>query len=275
MTTKFILLVRVLVLITIALSVGCANPYAKYYQDNLGGKTITQIPAYVPHDGQPAVYNTKNMDEEARTLQEDGYDCIGISSFNAGDVDSDKAFEHGKHVGAAIILIQRQYLGTLSGAAPLTTVNPSKTITSSHQGMVYGSGSYGNYFGTSTTTIPGGLTTQYIPYSVNKYDYLASYWIKTKQPILGINYSPLNDEAKKQIQSNKGVVVRVVIKKTPAFDANLLPGDIITKIGDDYVKGSEEFTDILSRYAGQEVPLEIYRSGMKKLVVVRLNQSSY
>jgi PDZ domain len=266
-------------LLAVGLFSGCAgNPYAKFYQDGIGGKAIAQVPALIPHTGDPQLYTTTDMDRDARSLIENGYGYIGQASFNAGSVDNGYAIDQARQVGAAIVLVKSRYTNTVSGAVPFTTQNPSQTVTTYHQGSVYSSGSsggYGNYFGTSTTTVPGGYTTTYIPYSVNRFDYAATFWAKVKRPVLGVKYVRLTDEAKKEIESNHGVLVDVVIKGSPAYEADILKGDIITKVGEEAVGGPEDFQGILARHVGQDVQLEVYRAGSKRLISVKLNERSF
>jgi serine protease Do len=254
---------------------GCANPYAQFYTDQLGGRSIEEFPIIDPHKGEPQLYSTNDHERDGRALLENGFVLIGYSSFNAGPVDSKNAVGHAKKVGATIVLVQSQYTNTVTGAIPYTVQNPSQTATTYHSGSVYGSGGYGSYSGTSTTTVPGGYTTHQIPYSVNRYDYAATFWAKSKPLSLGVHTNDLTDEMRRAIGSNRGVVVNVVVKGSPAFNADIMRGDIITMINDEMITDAQSFGAIVSRYAGQDVVLHTYREGRKREVVLRLNPSAY
>lgn len=258
-----------------ALLCGCANPYTQFYTDQVEGRSIRELPMLVTHDGDPQLYATADHERDGRALFENGYVLIGYSTFNAGPVDSDQAIRHAKKVGAALVLLQSQYTNTLMGTIPYTVQNPSQTVTTYHSGSVYGSGGYGGYSGTSTTTVPGGYTTHQIPYAINRYDYAATFWAKAKPLPLGVQVNDLTDDLRKQIGRNRGVVINVVVKGSPAFNADMMRGDIITKINDEIVSDAQSFGMTVARYAGQEVILQTYRDGKERNVPIRLNPSAY
>jgi hypothetical protein len=215
------------------------------------------------------------MAADARKLIENGYACIGTSSFNAAEVNSSKALAQARKLQAAIVVVQSKYRNTVSGTIPFTTQDPPQVVTTYNQGSLYGTGGYGNYYGTSTTTIPGGYSTTYIPYSVNRYDYGATFWARIKPPIFGARIKELPDEIRRQIESNRGVLVDIVIKGSPAYRADILNGDVITRINDESVNGPEHLLSFLSSHAGEEVTLEVYRSGQKRLISLRLAERPY
>ena len=86
----------------------------------------------------------------------------------------------------------------------------TETSTTNLNGSVYGAGGMATVNGTATTTIYGSQTS-YIPYSVNRSDYLAVYLVKY-MTWLGAVYNNLNDEERQKIGSNSGVVVVVVVR---------------------------------------------------------------
>lgn len=66
-----------------------------------------------------------------------------------------------------------------------------------------------------------------------------------KPPRIGLYVIDLDDALRIKYQRNKGVVVTIVVKKSRAFNADILPGDVLTKINnidvidkDDFVKMS-------------------------------------
>jgi hypothetical protein len=101
------------------------------------------------------------------------------------------------------------------------------------------------------------------------------FWAKSKPPPLGVHVNDLTDHLRKEIRSNRGVVVEVVVKGSPAFDADIMHGDIITRTNDEVISDAQSFGTIVGRYAGQEVILQTYRDGQAHDVPVRLNRSNY
>ena len=63
-----------------------------------------------------------------------------------------------------------------------------------------------------------GLQGRLIP--INRNRYIAIYYIKTKAPIFGVYILDLSLEVRQKIGSNKGVIVNVVVKDSPANKLN-------------------------------------------------------
>ena len=112
---------------------------------------------------------------------------------------------------------------------PITTPTTSTTY-NSRTVSAYGSGGYANgmYSGTSTTY---DTQTTYIPYSVDRYEQAALFFKPLARIGLGVKLGLLSDADKQRLQSNKGMLVEAVRKGSPAFAADILPGDIVISIG--------------------------------------------
>jgi S1-C subfamily serine protease len=203
---------------------------------------------------------------------------IGFSFFTgvANRVSSSQAVAVGKKVGALIVMIKSEYSNTVSGVMPYTTVNPSQTATVSTTGTVsgYGSGGYasGNYTADSTVTVPGGTATNFIPYSVVRNAYFASYWIQrdVSKIRFGANYGPLSDELRHKLERNAGVVINMVVRATPAFVANILEGDIVTKINDEDVIDAGGLNAQVLAHGGQTVQFTILRDTRSLIIPIAL-----
>ncbi len=139
-------------------------------------------------------------------------------------------------------------------------------------GSIFGSGGYGTYSGTANTTTTGTTTTS-VPYSINRYEYLATYWIKAKTPVLGIRCNDLPTEIRQKIGSNKGLLVIAVVKESPAFYADILKGDVIKKVGEIETYDKNTLPNVIEKYAGQKVQIELIRDGKEIHKDVQLNQN--
>ena len=69
----------------------------------------------------------------------------------------------------------------------------------------------------------------------------------------------LSAELKQKIGSNKGVVVTAVVKGSPAFDADILRGDILKQIGNHEISDPKMFGEATGRYAGKKVMVTLLR----------------
>jgi len=72
-----------------------------------------------------------------------------------------------------------------------------------------------------------------------------------------LNFRP----PRQQRESNKGILIQVVIKNTPAFYADILNGDVVLKIGNIELFDVKTAQDAIAEYAGKEVQIEIWRNG--------------
>jgi membrane-associated protease RseP (regulator of RpoE activity) len=246
------------------------NPYEQSYTGITSSQPSQEVPVMAAQV-EPQLYVTNDLERDDLSLLENGYVLIGYSAFNSGTVDSKLAIKQAKKVGATLVLIQSQYTHTVTGVIPYTVQNPSQTVTTHNSGRIYGSSGYERYSGTSTTTVPGDYTTYQIPYSEDRYAYAATFWAKVERCGVGLWFNDLTDELRRTIGSNRGVVVTAVIKGSPAFNADIMRGDIITRINDEIVADRQSFSAALGRYAGKEIVLETYRNGVKRMVSLRLD----
>jgi hypothetical protein len=193
-------------------------------------------------------------------MLEDGYNLVGISLFNGGkNVNVNAALEQATKVHASVVLVYSKYTHTLSGSIPLTLPD-TQTSTTTLSGNVMDPGGSVSYSGSAYSTTYGTKTT-YIPYSVQRFDYFAAYWIKLKPPVFGVYVQELSAELRQKIGSNKGVVVIAVVKGSPAFYADILRGDILKQIGNHEIFDPKIFVEVSSRYAGKKVEVKCLRDG--------------
>ena len=121
--------------------------------------------------------------------------------------------------------------------------------------------------GTSTTY---GTSTNYIPITIHKSNYGAGYFIKQKT-IIGVQFRDLNDSERKKLQTNKGVVISLVVDESPAFKADLLPGDILNSIDGIQILNSNQFSKLISERKGNEITVQLLRDGRNINAPVKLN----
>ena len=258
------------VLLTLFL-MGCgSNPYKDFYQPNPQmvqapkekKEQIKEYPVEIIRVGG----NPDDLEKSIQNYSRSGFGILGYSNFQASEVNDDQLIAQAREVGATKALLGVKYLRTNSGSMPLTLPNTQTTF---HSGSLSGYGGYGSYSGTSTTY---GTRTTYIPYSVNRYEYIAAYLKKITYK-LGIRYDlELPNEIKQKLGTHKGVLIKTVVKNSPAYNADILEGDVIKKMNglivddgrhlDLYLKGLD---------SGENVQFEILRNNEKILKQVTLN----
>lgn len=251
--------ITVLIIIPMFL-VGCVNNFEKFYVDQSSDPNFPTN-MLIPAVGEPELFQgSDDINDDYSRMGEDGYASIGYSSFYSTEgVTNEQLMAQAKKVGAAKVIYYQEYMDTQSGVMPLTLPN---TQTTYHSGSVsaYGSGgsAYGSYNGTSTTY---GTSTSYIPFSRDRYEYGATYWVKMKMPVLGIQIRDPSLEERTASGTNKGAIVVLSIRGGPAFNADVLPGDLVVKVNDEDVVGYQNLIQKINENRGQRTNFEIIRAG--------------
>lgn len=252
---------------------GCASGYKEFYRPAQGA-TPERIAATraAPPTGTPIVERSQPREPEVvhDSYAKRGYVIIGSSMFNSGRSEpEDSAIRQGQEIGADLVLIlDPKYAGSVTTAVPITT--PTTTTSySSGTATAYGTGGSVTAYGSGTTTTYG-TTTNYVPMTVHRSDYGAVYFVK-KRFTLGAFFRDLNHAERQEMQTNKGVVVRLVVDGTPAFNADVLVGDAITAIDGVPVSNTAAVGDILQERKGKSVSLALLRRGQRMEKAVQLN----
>ena len=199
-----------------------------------------------------------------------GYVVIGHSEFNSGTQQSEaSALKQGQAVSADLVLVLNpRYTGSVTTAIPITTPTSTTTYTTG-SATAYGPGGPVTAYGDATSTTYGSQTT-YIPMTVHRSDYGAVYFVKRRFQ-LGVFVRDLTDGERQELQTNQGVVVRTIVDDTPAFRADILPGDIITAINGVTVSHERGFGQMNAALKGQRITVMLIRRGQQMEKSVQLN----
>lgn len=104
---------------------------------------------------------------------------------------------------------------------------------------------------------------------------------KITRPLLGVSLVDLDNTYalyRYNLQVDKsvtnGAVVAAIDEDTPAFDAKLQAGDVITEINDTKIKSVAHFRFVLYKYSvGDEITVKYNRNGKEKTVKIKLTKS--
>ncbi|MES2316386.1 MAG: PDZ domain-containing protein [Pseudomonadota bacterium] len=254
--------------------VGCANGYKEFYVP-AAGITTAQIAATraAPAPAVPAIFHGRSSDtsEIVNAYAQRGYRVIGHANFNSGRPTSDAdAIQQAKEVGADIVLVLNpKHTGSVTTHMPFTTPTATTSYTTANA-TAYGAGAPVRAYGNATTTTYG-TQTNYIPITINRVDYGAVFFVKSRVS-LGLNFRSLNPTERQALQTNKGIVVTIVVDQSPAFDADVLVGDFVTHVDGEVVPDSEGFSALLAPRRGKKISLSISRNGqaIEKLIQLRM-----
>jgi hypothetical protein len=206
------------------------GPYGQYYHSKL-----LDTANVIYSTEEPQLLAGSNPEADILKMMENGYALLGYSAFTGPQANTSQAIEQAKRIQADKVIVYSNYRETISGARPITIPDIRTSMSSGQStafGSAFGSGGYATgyttAFGTGTTT-SYGTRTIYKPYEISRFDQIATYWVKERHSF-GAIVIDLPLDLRQKIGSNKGVVVVSLVKPSPAFSADILPGDVIKKI---------------------------------------------
>lgn len=258
MATRTLVLVAALA----AWLAGCASGYGQFY---------TAVPGATPEaiaanrSGPPPVQprlevSDASGDAVVEAYEREGFALIGYSSFSSGYNESEaEALRQGQRVSADLVVVSSpQYTGSVTTTIPITIPTTSTSHTTG-TATVFGSGGSATAYGNATTTTYG-TSTSYVPYTVDRYDYLGLYFVKQKFAF-GVLIRDIDDAERRRLQTNRGVYVTSVVNGTPAYRNDVLSGDIVLAVNGVPVGGVQGFTDSMRANLGGTVNVTIARDG--------------
>ena len=261
----------IIVILCFSVLTGCVNQFAVNYKDTFNGNLSDRMDRAEFFNGKPKLVIGKNPEEDNKDMARKGYGYIGYSTFASSKGTKEDALEVGAQRGAEIVIYYAQYNGSFSMNMPIITQNPNQTISSNTHGTMTGSGNiYGsmgtanynamaNYSGTTTTVLPGGSSIYNIPITVHSFSFMATYWNKVKNMHMGAMVVNLPDDIRHKLNRNKGVIVTLVANSSPAFNANILDGDVLTKINGQEISDVEDYSSKIKQFQNQNVVVEFMR----------------
>lgn len=257
-------------IICILVLVGCASGYSQFYKPIPWAtpSEVEKIRAAPPPEVPEVHYSPAIPDID--TYLSYGFVPIGYASFNSGRNQSERgAISQGQSVNAdLVVIVNPQYTGTQTSHMRVVTPTTSTSHTTS-TATAYGTYGSATAHGQSTTTTYG-TETQTIPINVRRHNYGAVYFIK-RSYIFGVNWRDLDSEERARLESNRGLYITSVVQDTPAFLADVLPGDILIGIEGQSIFGQGMANDILTQKRGQVVAIEVNRNGRILEKEVQLN----
>lgn len=213
------------------------NPYASNYQaQNQGNLHSMQA------NPEPKIFSGNRRDEDNINMLENGYDLMGVSSFEAEVVPAEQAISHGRTIQADSILVYVKKAGNTTPASKMEMIKEA-----SRKGKA--------------------LTEKDMAVDPTKYRYYATYWAKLPPPVLGVHVIKLvprsttteNNDKQVRPASSDGVRVIAVIHGSAAEKAGLLRGDQLLSINQEKVQDAAELSNLVRKYRGKLVQLQLER----------------
>ena len=182
---------------------------------------------------EPKLFAGKDKVEDKLRMEQRGFELIGYSDFQSGDVPPEMVIPQAKKLNADTVLLYSERVNTSPASVRLQQMRDAK----------------------SANTKP----------SVS-YQYFASYWAKLAKPSLGVHVKV--PEAGEKIE---GLDVMVVLEGSAAQAAGLMKDDILVSIGDVPFTKVEDLSKAVQQYAGQTVDMVYIRERMRHQEKLTLN----
>lgn len=196
--------------------------------------------SYLQEGEDPQIYYSTNINSDIYFLRSNYYWILGNSSYNGPADDSVESEIETlcRETGAKIAVYTTQYTDTRSGVT-----------------------GYNGYVSS---------------YSIRRYDYDIYLFVPMSvENILflsriGISYSDLSSSERLSARHNTGASIDIVYVDSPAFYANLAPGDIITEVNEEVIYDSDSLDSALASLpANQEATIKYIRDGYEQSVTLR------
>ena len=101
------------------------------------------------------------------------------------------------------------------------------------------------------------------PYTVEHYDQTGLFFQPLARTGLGVRMQLLNAEQKQLAQTNEGVLIIAIRRESPAFKAELLPGDIVLTVGEIPIYDNDSLLGAIEKSKGREVAILLRRQRTK------------
>lgn len=259
---------QIITLFACFILVACASSHKEFYKP-VDAKTLPDV-QLLGKGELPKIFSTNDMERDVKIALSRGYSNIGVSSFNGEATSEKEVVEQAKTVGAVMVLVNSKFTDSRVVTTPLFLPDNETTY---HSGYVNGTYGSANYSGTSTT-----YGTKVVPITTNqqRYDQTAVYFAKlTKKPKFGLYLENLTPELRARFERNTGALITIVMEDSPAFLANILPGDILIEFNGAQVINAEQMLNLMRTYSpnSDKCLLKIIRNGTEKSIELQILQS--
>jgi hypothetical protein len=241
MTSAFILLM--------GLFISYANADENLYAKNYKAQNIYNLVS-MQANPDTKMYVSNHKDEDNISMLENGYDMMGSSGFDAGNVPADLALQHAKSIKADVVLVYTKYGASKGADSKMQMIK--EAVKSGKE-----------------------LTEKDVADDPTLYKYYASYWAKMPPPSLGVHIIKLipKSDTTDSTDNNagKGLRILAVIKDSPAFNAGLLRGDQLIAINDIPIDKPEDLTGFVSKNHGKSINIRYIRENQELTTQTKLN----
>ena len=233
-----------------------ASSWEKFY------RPLVAADVGIPAESPPVVIpSSGNVDSDIGALWAKGFVAVGYTAFFTDNGSTRDGERLAKKLKAKFVMISSQLSSTSTSQFAVNTPNNTVSSTSGRVN-IFGnnSSSQGTYNQTTTTY---GSTTNYIPIVTSVYSKMAIFFREMQKKGTGINPRELNPEEILRFETKRAFVVRFVRDGSPAYMADILPGDVVLKVND---APADTETWIKSVKGAQPMSVVLWRAGKLRQV---------
>lgn len=195
------------------------NPYEKFYRPVKG-----IVPDALRTSDKVLSVELENgsgdfLRDERRQAQK-GLILFGAAAFGGPQADFRGAVAQASKVNADVVVASSKFSSLDNGASLVSTTSSS---ISSSSGSV-GSAPFG------ATSLSSGSSTSLVPTLTAYFKSYAGFFKRAQRTGMGIGYSRVSNRILKQIGSSKAEAVAVVMDGSPAYQADIIEGDVIISV---------------------------------------------
>lgn len=268
-----------LVVLVILLESCAQSGYKKFYHPYIDAKKTSDV-VLLAQGQEPEIYGTNDFERDIHILRSKYYLLVGYSAFNGKYEDKSNIIAQAQGIGATVVLITSKYTDTQTNTSTLFlpdnkttyysgTGSANTSYNSAYSGYLGNSTSNASYSGTSTTY---GTKTVPITSHQRRYDQAAYFFVKsTKKHKYGVIPKDLTPELRKELRRNTGVLIDVVFEGTPAFNSNVLAGDVLIAIDGMSVHDKEQAGSVI-KSLDPNAPSAVFtviRNGKEKNITIK------
>lgn len=266
----------------LVLLTGCQNDFSAFYrpyfnpQSPPAGLVISDL-KYLDQNETPQIYSTNDMSRDVKIARSKNWVSIGQSSFNGKAGSQAQLLSQAKSIGASMVLVTSKFTENRTITTPLfISNNQTTTYNGTTNGQIYGNKGNSATYNSNTTGTATTYGTTVVPLTSvqSRYDQDAVYFVRyTKKLKFGIRLESLTPELRAKYERNTGGLVDIVFEDTPAFNANILPGDIITEIDGKIIENGPQAMEWMreTHPANGVSVLKILRNGTEKTINLQLD----
>ncbi len=220
------------------------------YEQNYKAQSTYPL-ASLQANPETKMYVSNHKEDDNISMLEDGYDMMGSSGFEAGDVAPELALQHAKSIKADVVLVYSKYGSAKTAHSKIELIKEAAKTGKA-------------------------LTEKEVAEEPTSYQYYASYWAKTPMPTLGVHIIKLIPKAQQAENEPttevKGLKVIAVIKNSPAALAGLVRGDRLIKINNLSLDKPEDLSNAVRTLKGKLVEIRYIRDDAELTTQATLNQ---